>query len=1137
MLFARTTDNRFVEWTLQPPDRWSGPNPIGDGARPFDCWSSQDDRVDVLIRNREGGFTHHFFIIDPEMGMGEPVAGSWDEETLVLTEPEPSPVTPVPLPIEPDALLMRPRDLVMLGVRWSGFEVEAVPGGALDLVAGPAAELTVLFPPQHVVEEVVPASGPAVPGIDPSTTAGFPTWRAALAGASRVVVGLAQGERMRLTADGVLDALRRGRLLPSQGVLDEKTALELPFGLVISPHSPDATAIRVSHPAGLVASATGSNGLWQTTIAVDGTPAGAPAGLALRAIAARASDPFEVPLTRGSRGRIALEPPTARIDRLQLSSLGGSLVAAGSWETFEWDHVAALGRDRRVRTVTKGVLYPFGHRAEFVEVTERVFESTSDGAIAHLRKATSLRITEAVRREGDGLDRSAAFPFSEVEFERTFFEGLADTWVTKEFPTPEREALELVHAQWGSEARQLYELLFGDMGPGLNEPAVEDLADGQGEGAQEPLDPDDPESRTRASAARSFLHMRAQMAHIDEQLAALDHVGDLSVDVLFVPRLRRDPNAPPPPPPETPPLLFPVRLAGRLGDLHVSMPVVFVADIRLTRGLFTPDFSSLTDSGILEMVEDAYRAEGDGVTHVGGTRIDLVRSDQPVSGDVCEVQRLHVVGETHQGRFRARLGAAPKADEERVPASDRWGFDAALPAVRTLVGNDRPLRLALSRELLAGAPDLAIPFQVPDGAEKLATDFAKNSARSGGIVAPDIVADGISRLHGPVSVAGLLDGVGGALDPKKILTDSASLLGYRLSDLIDATGLEDPPAMLSGIRDGTPVVTLQWRDIPLATESGSFVTGPDSKLDLDVTVGAAGQTITCTVDNVVLALPDRDESTKLIEVTLGRVVFTQQDGTAPSLEVNGVGAEFFGLLNLLKKLQDAVDLGGAAPQIAASSTGVAASYSLPVPDVTAGVFQMTGLVFHAGIDVPFDDRPVSIALAFASRAKPFNLSVLMFGGGGYVDMVIDKTGLRKLEVALEFGASVSVDFVVAFGEVHALGGIRLMMVGEDIELTGYLRFGGSLSILGLITASVELTVGLQYRSATNQMVGRAKLVLEIDLTLVSESVELDTGDWILVGGGAPRTVMEAPISGELPGDAVRDDWRRYRSAFAEGSVR
>ena len=1133
ILLACSTDKQLAEWTFQPPDRWDGVNPIGRTDFPFAAWSAQEGQVDTLSRNGDGSFTHNFFVIDPDGGMGEPVPGSWDGETLALAEPEPFPMTLTPTPVDPDMILVRSQDLVLLGVRWSGFEVAASPGVTAELVAGAGAELTVIFPPQHVVEEVVFGAGPHVPSLDPATTGGFPTWQAALSGPSRVVVGLQSGDRVALTAEGVLDAVRRGRVRPSDGTLDGLTALEIPFGLVLSPHEPDNREIRCAHPARVVVSGSGSVGVWQTNIAADTTAAGAPAGLVLRPISASSTDPFPVPLPGGSRARVALEAPTARIDRLMLSALGGSLTASGSWDTFEWSHVAALGRDRRVRTATRGVMYPFGHRAEYVEVTERIFESTAAGAIAHLQKSTSLRITEPVRREPVDAALKAAFPFSEVALEKTFFDNLAaPVWATKDFPTPELAGLELASDQWRSEQSDLYEKIFGDMGPGVGAPSLEDLAFGQSDDAEDLLDPEDPESGTRAAAARSYLEMEAQVAHINAQIAALAHGGVQPLPLYFVPRLRQAP-------PE-PAIQFPVRLAGRIGDVHVSMPLVFVADVKRGNGLLAPAFASLTDDGTAGRLATTYTAEGDGVVDTNGARIDLVRSNEPVPGDVCEVTRLHVVGVTHDGGFRPRLGAAPQPAEQRVPPAERWGFETVLPAMRTLLGGDRPpLRMALSRALLDAAPDLKIPFQVPEGAEKLVTDFARNSARSGGIVAPDIVADGLSRIQGPVSVAGLLDSVQGKLDPKKILGEGASLLGYSLADLIDATELEVPPEILTAVQAGEPPkVTLQWNEIKLNTATGSFVTGPESQMDIDVVVGVEGQKVKCTVDNVVLALPDRNEKTKLLEVTFGQIVFKQEGGNAPTLDVSGVGAKFFGVLDLLKELQDAVDLGSGAPHIDASSNGVTASYTLPVPDVTAGAFQMTGLVFHAGIDVPFDNRPVTISLAFANRQKPFNLSVLMFGGGGYVDVVIDKTGLRRLEVALEFGASISVNFVVAFGEVHAMGGVRLVKDGDTISLGGYLRFGGSVSVLGLITASVELTVTLTYRDSTNQMVGRATLVLEVDLTLFSESVELDTGDWVLVGGeSVSRDIHGRPTFGALPGVEVPEEWRRYRSAFAPEPVR
>ncbi len=1116
-LIGRSTDDQLVEWRLRAPDGWSGANPFDRIEHPAVAWSPEDNRVDVLSRNNDGSFTHDVFVVDPSGGMGEPVPGGFESELLVLAEPEPPPRTLTMTPVDADLLVTRPSDLVVLGLRWTGFEVQTPAGAPAELSAGAGAELTAIFPPQHIVEEVLDAGAP-----------GSPTRSAALSGPSRVVVGLPAGVRVPLSVEGVLDALRHGQVVPSLGASDEKTAIEIPYHLVISPTAANAVDMQCTHDAEVVAGPTGSVGMWQTAIAAAGTPARAAAGLVLRALDAGSADPFPVALSGGFRGRIMLEAPTARIDRLALSALGGTLFAVGSWDTFEWEHVAALGRDRRVRTSTKGVLYPFGHRAEYVETTERVFETAAEGATAHLRKSRTLRVSEPVRAEPADAALRAAFPFADVEFERLSFENLDEPgWEIKEFPTPERDRLEMALAQWETVAQPIYEAIYGDMGP-FDDPPVEDLAFGLGDAA-DLLDPDDPDSGTRGAAALEYLSTYMEMEWIRAQIDALPHGGVAPLDVYFAPMSGGQA------------VLFPLRLAGRVADVHLALPLIFVADVDRSRALLNDEFHSLSDGDIARRVAQSYRAGGDGVVDVGGARIDLVRSPTPMAADVCEVQRLHIVGQAHEGGFRPRLGVEPAPDEQDLPAADRWGFDVVLPAVRTLLGADQPpLRLALSRALLGQTAGVDIPFQVPDEAAKLATDFAKNSSRSGGIVAPDIVADGISRAYGPVRVAAFSAGPEATLDPQKVLGDTATLLGYRLADLIDATALQKPPAIMRP-DPASPEVTLQWRGVTLGTDKGSFVTAANSTLDLDVVVGVADQKITCTVEHIALALPDR--TTKLIEVTFEKVVFTQEANQPPTLRLDGgVDAEFFGILNLLKKLQDAVDIGDSAPQIEASSRGVSASYTVPVPDVTAGAFQMTGLVFHAGIDVPFDEKPVTISLAFASREKPFNLSVLMFGGGGYVDVEIDRTGLRRLELALEFGASVSVNFVVAFGEVHALGGVSIVKA-EQFGMAGYLRFGGHVSVFGLISVSVELTLTLRYDFDTNEMIGRATLVLEVDLTLISESVELDTGDWVLVGGtNAAERISARPefaIAHPLPLDAasVPDEWVRYRSAFAPDSVR
>lgn len=276
-----------------------------------------------------------------------------------------------------------------------------------------------------------------------------------------------------------------------------------------------------------------------------------------------------------------------------------------------------------------------------------------------------------------------------------------------------------------------------------------------------------------------------------------------------------------------------------------------------------------------------------------------------------------------------------------------------------------------------------------------------------------------------------------------------------------------------------------------------------------MTVSAAGADTVCKVRDFALVLPS--PSKPLLQLQFASLTFTHRSGGPPRIQVDGVGVKFLGELQLLEQLGDAVDLGDLEPYIDVTPVSLVAHYSLPLPSVTAGAFVMRDLAVNTEITIPFDGRPVSVSFGFASRENPFRLAVLMFGGGGYLELEIDHTGLRRLEAALEFGAMLAVDFIVARGEVHAFGGVRFELAGSAVTLTGYLRIGGCVEVLGLVSVSVELCISLAYQSATKALVGRATLVIEIDLTLWSDSVELDSGTWVLVEAvGAAETTTSSP---------------------------
>src|SRR5207247_4218399 len=124
-------------------------------------------------------------------------------------------------------------------------------------------------------------------------------------------------------------------------------------------------------------------------------------------------------------------------------------------------------------------------------------------------------------------------------------------------------------------------------------------------------------------------------------------------------------------------------------------------------------------------------------------------------------------------------------------------------------------------------------------------------------------------------------------------------------------------------------------------------------------------------------------------------------------------------------------------------------------------------------------KPLAFRFAFCERQEPFSLTVSAIGGGGFFAITIDPSGVQELEAALEFGACIALNLGVASGSVHVMGGIYFAVKVQKAELTGYLRIGGEVDVLGLISASIELSLSLEWELASGKVGGRATLTIQI----------------------------------------------------------
>ncbi|HEX7276305.1 MAG TPA: hypothetical protein VF244_02930 [Acidimicrobiales bacterium] len=314
-----------------------------------------------------------------------------------------------------------------------------------------AAFLVVGFPPQHLSDQSKLASELVTP--DGTNTPGEIQSRLAQRTRLVFVVG-PEVLPMPFNLDALLNwAKLQQRVVAAAGTgappanltspPDDQTAIELPWRLVLSPR-PDAGWAHARLPV----EHKGRTEMWHTRLGTrvppDKVDEHDPSKRKVRAVWARdpgfspatAPNPPDQPpffsLSADDRWQIVgLSARVANrraidVDRLMLSTLGGWLDVHGAWEPTgpysleDWRHRATMGRDSYVRTVKRGFLMPFGHKAAFIDIDERQFRKVEGHPeAAYLVKRQFIVVREPLKRFGQEQARyqpqdGRGFPFRSV---------------------------------------------------------------------------------------------------------------------------------------------------------------------------------------------------------------------------------------------------------------------------------------------------------------------------------------------------------------------------------------------------------------------------------------------------------------------------------------------------------------------------------------------------------------------------------------------------------------------------------------------------------------------------------------------------------------------------------------------------
>ena len=386
----------------------------------------------------------------------------------------------------------------------------------------------------------------------------------------------------------------------------------------------------------------------------------------------------------------------------------------------------------------------------------------------------------------------------------------------------------------------------------------------------------------------------------------------------------------------------------------------------------------------------------------------------------------------------------------------------------------------------------------------------------GALSTPSMAIQGLSRVTGPVAaqppsgaetVEQKLESVlNNRFDPKEFFKGATILGGVNLADILAlATSLAgaNVPKLLSKELPDKIEARFDWAtDINKSDPLGLFVPNPNgtqTTLSMHGVVstpiappGPAVFNAEATIVNFKVNLFG------FIIIWFDRLRFLAQSGAKPDVAVDlhpgDQTIEFGGPLEFVNTLRQIIPSNGFSdpPSLSVTPSGISAGYSLNIPSVAVGIFALEHVSIGAGFALPFDARPVEVRFNFCERQRPFSLTVSMLGGGGFFAIAVGTEGVREIEAALEFGAALSINLGVASGSVEIKAGVYFHWMTKSVELAGYVRLHGELSVLGLISASLTFNLQLAYLKESNHSVvwGEATLTVEVEVLCFSTSVSV-----------------------------------------------
>lgn len=830
--------------------------------------------------------------------------------------------------------------------------------------------------------------------------------------------------------------------------------------------------------------------------------------------------PFKASLDANNRQKLVhitsnynagFEPFPVPVNDLMLTSLGAYL----DWHAFfdvpnpydgplnivEWEHIATLGRDHYVKIVEEGYLFPFGHRAAVVKITERKFDITTKAAALRQRMYVVVLEKEVFYSRNDPQGKFIEFPFQVVRIK---------TDATPNIENPENSTLIQIPEKPGGSGNTMYNFYIN---VGINKGFPFDMVATDKEGGEHHFQMplvfiENAMARNKSLMQEMIIKYRGNSANgynkvnnesdfRGQELAYAEYLveGDTAFETEIV---KFDAQ------------IYPVDDAGAL-KFHPAMKEarIFVQQINELTGIREPVtigleddenqgtvFARVTSSNVVDFSGGSDKSGGFLSPNMAVSGLSKLQG--PVNGKLNNLKTLQFVPED----FFKELPTLPMAKifgvidifsllfgSESHPLNLSGSFDEMKNAVQNIRDEIESLKNELLYlENLEKETEENVESQLNEKKQLL-----KNKANE----LLDALNNAIPRIP----------------NLKAYATPEAFYAEYKWQPKLKGTSIPVIPSLLN-----------------------VHVTNPSNALTINTKFEKPFDgTLSASMTGVARFEKFRIDIVPLLEVKFNYLEFRTGSSQKTDVKVDidkNDPIKFKGVLNFVNSLQSIIPSGGFSddgPYIDLKPTSVTAGFNISIPNVEVGICMLSNVTLGAYVNLPFTGAPLTIGFNFCKRENPFMLTISCFGGGGFFLMVTTLQGIQSIEAAFEFGAAMSLNVGVASGGVSAMGGfyykMEIVEEEETTTLTGYLRLNGHLSILGLISVSLEFYLAFNavlYAGKVQKLEGVATLKVKVEVLFFSKTVSISVR----------RELKGADADPKFSEMIEKEDWEEYCLAYA-----